>query len=67
MKAKRGSVVGAVLRRLEKKKQPERTKRTLVLTKDTYEKFETLCRGINRYPSEVIDEFIAMYVEEEKG
>jgi hypothetical protein len=58
------TVVSTVLRRLKSKDKPERTKRTLVLSKTAYETFETLCRKEGRYPSDVIDEFIAMFIEE---
>lgn len=51
-----------VLERL-RKKRPERTKRTLVLTRETYDEFERLCRKQRLYPSEVVDEFIALFVE----
>ncbi len=61
------TVVDAVIKRLEAKARPERTKRTLVLTKHAYDRFEGLCRKENRYPSDVIDEFIAMFVEEKGG
>jgi hypothetical protein len=58
------SVVNTVMRRLKSKDKPERTKRTLVLSKTSYEKFEHLCRKEGRYPSDVIDEFITLFVEE---
>jgi hypothetical protein len=64
MSKKNKSVVSEVMKRLKSKDKPERTKRTLVLTKDTYEEFELLCRKENRYPSDVIDEFISLFVEE---
>ncbi len=63
MGTKKG-VVDEVMWRLKKKERPVRTKRTLVLTEDTYQEFERLCRATNRYPSEVIDEFIALFVEQ---
>ena len=59
------SVVDAVMGRLAAK-SPERTKRTLVLTKEAYDRFEKLCRADGTYPSIVIDEFIALFVEERR-
>ena len=58
------SITRAVLGRLKFKEKPERTKRTLVLTKTSYEQFERICRSEKRYPSEVIDEFISLFIEE---
>jgi hypothetical protein len=58
------SAVSTVLERLKSKDKPERTKRTLVLAKISYEEFERLCRAKGRYPSEVIDEFISLFIEE---
>lgn len=62
--AKSKSIVSEVIRRMESNREPARSKRTLVLTKDAYEEFEKLCRGMDKYPSQVIDEFIKMFVEE---
>jgi hypothetical protein len=45
----------------------KRTKRTLVLTVSSYEEFEKFCHAENRYPSEVIDDFISIYNEERRG
>jgi hypothetical protein len=53
------SSVDEVMWRLGVKK-PEKKKRTLNLSKDQYSEFETMCRAKNRYPSDVIDEFIAL-------
>lgn len=60
----KSSVVDQVLVRLKEKERPERGKRTLVLTKATYSEFERLCRENKNYPSDVIDEFIALFVNE---
>jgi hypothetical protein len=66
MSTKKG-VVEEVIQRLKKKERPVRTKRTLVLTENTYKEFERLCRTSGRYPSEVVDEFIALFVEQKGG
>lgn len=57
-------IANQVMGRLKAKTRPERTKRTLVLTKATYDQFEKFCRSEGTYPSDVIDEFIAIFVEE---
>lgn len=61
----KASMVTEVLNRV-KKKQRKTKKRTLVLTEDTYEKFEKVCQKMGMYPSEVVDEFIALMVEQEQ-
>lgn len=58
------SIVDTVIERLRKKARPQRKNRTLVLTVSTYEKFEQVCRHNKWFPSEVIDEFITLFVEE---
>ena len=60
-------IADEVMSRLAAKSAPERTKRTLVLTKDRYDRFEKLVRSEGRYPSEVVDEFIALFVESRTG
>jgi hypothetical protein len=55
--------VDLVLERLNSKTRPERGKKTLVLTLSTYEVFERICREKKHYPSDVIDEFIGVFVE----
>jgi len=54
-------LVQNVVARVQK---PSRTKRTLVLTEGVYQKFEKLCRAEGHYPSEVVDKFIEIYVEQ---
>jgi predicted CopG family antitoxin len=61
------ALVSEVMRRLEEKTKPQRTKRTLVLTKDSYDLFERLCRKKGRYPSDVVDEFISLFIESSKN
>ena len=57
-------IVATVMSRLKEKDKPIRTKRTLVLTESTYKVFEQFCRSESRYPSDVIDEFIKLFVEQ---
>lgn len=66
MKHSKGkSVVTEVIKRIDARKGPIRTKRTLVLTRDTYDEFERLCRAAGRWPSQVIDEFVNLFVEQD--
>ena len=60
------SIVDTVMKRLELNDKPERTKRTLVLTKALYVDFEKICRAQKRYPSDVVDELIKLFVEEKQ-
>ncbi|MBI4402649.1 MAG: hypothetical protein HY537_00720 [Deltaproteobacteria bacterium] len=57
-------LIDEVMKRLHHKEKPLRSKRTLVLTKATYDLFEQLCRKEQKYPSEVLDEFIHLFVEQ---
>ena len=62
-KAKLAKMVPSVKRRLAAKKSvPERSKRTLVLHTERYEKFNDLCRSEGLWPSDVIDEFIETFL-----
>jgi hypothetical protein len=55
-------IVTEIFHNLRNRKRPLKTKRTLVLTKSLYEKFDRICRAEKCYPSEVIDEFISLFV-----
>ena len=61
---KRDGIALLVLKRLKEKERPKRGKKTLVLSISTYESFEHLCRQEGKYPSDVVDEFIAVFVDE---
>lgn len=61
----KNSTVLEVMSRV-KKKQKKTKKRTLVLTDDSYVEFEKICKKLGVYPSEVVDEFIALVVEQER-
>ena len=67
-KANLAKMVPSVRRRLAAKKSvPERSKRTLVLHSERYEKFNELCRSEDLWPSEVVDEFIEVYLKSKIG
>lgn len=56
------SIASEIMDRLEAK-QPKRTKITLVLNGEKFQEFKALCRERDRFPSDVLDEFIAMFIE----
>lgn len=57
-------IADEVLERLRKKARPARGKKTLVLTTSKYLEFEKICRKDGQYPSDVIDEFISVFLDE---
>ena len=46
-----------------KKEKVLKKKRTLVLSEDSYNVFERICLAQGKYPSEVVDDFIAVFVK----
>ncbi len=55
-----------MLERLKAKERPARGKKTLVLSLNSYEEFDAICRQQDHFPSDVVDEFINLFVEEHK-
>lgn len=64
--AEKSKTVGTVLERLKAKARPARGKKTLVLSLNSYEEFDEICRQQDHFPSDVVDEFINLFVEEHK-
>lgn len=62
MKKEETQLLNEVIRRV-RAKNPNKKPRTLKLNDENYMIFERLCKEDGYWPSEVLDEFIALYIE----
>jgi hypothetical protein len=59
-------IVDEVIHRVQIRRNTTKKARNLMLNNENYKKFEHLCKADDIFPSEVLDEFIALYIERRK-